>query len=142
MRHLKKGRTLNRTPSHRKAMFANMATSLLMHEKIQTTDAKAKEIRGYTERLITLGKKGDLASRRKAFETVRDQAVLAKLFNELGPRFANRPGGFTRVMKSGIRKGDNAPLSIVEILSAEVSKPAPVAEPVVVSEEKSEEAVA
>lgn len=116
MRHLKKGRTLNRNPSHRKAMLANMVTSLLRHERIQTTDAKAKEIRGYTERMITLAKKGDLASRRRAFRTVRDQAVLSKLFREIGPRYANRPGGFTRVMKSAIRAGDNAPLSIIELI--------------------------
>lgn len=116
MRHLKKGRKLNRNPSHRKAMLANMATSLLQHERIQTTDAKAKEIRGVAEKLITLAKKGDLAARRRAYRMVRDQAVLAKLFKDLAPRFQERKGGYTRVYKSGIRSGDNAPLSIVELV--------------------------
>lgn len=128
MRHLKKGRKLNRNPSHRKAMLANMAVSLLQHERIQTTDAKAKEIRGVTEKLITLAKKGDLAARRRAYRMVRDQAVLAKLFKDLAPRFAERKGGYTRIFKSGIRAGDNAPLSIVELVGEMPA--AVVAEPV------------
>jgi len=98
-------------------MFANMATSLFKHELIQTTDAKAKDLRGVAERLITLAKRGDLHARRQAFETIRDQEVLKKLFDDIGPRFATRPGGYTRVLKSKVRAGDNASLSIIELVS-------------------------
>jgi large subunit ribosomal protein L17 len=116
MRHRKAGRTLNRTPSHRKALFKNMATSLFKHERIQTTDAKAKAIRRVAERLITLAKKGDVSARRQAHETIRDNEVLSKLFDDIGPRFASRPGGYTRITKVGYRKGDNAPLSVIELV--------------------------
>ncbi len=116
MRHRKSGRKLNRTSAHRRAMFANMATSLFRYERIQTTDAKAKEIRRVAERLITLAKKGDLAARRRAYRTVRDQEVLKKLFDEIGPRYAERPGGYTRIVKVGRRRGDNAPLSLIELV--------------------------
>jgi large subunit ribosomal protein L17 len=117
MRHLKKGRKLNRTSSHRKAMFANMATSLFQHECIETTDAKAKDLRGVAERLITLAKRGDLHARRQAYRTIRDQDVLKKLFDDIAPRFKERAGGYTRVLKSGIRAGDNAPLSVIELVA-------------------------
>ena len=117
MRHLNKGRKLNRTSSHRKAMFANMATSLFEHERITTTDAKAKDLRGIAEGLIQLGKRGDLHARRQAYQTIRDQAVLKKLFDVIAPRYQDRAGGYTRVMKNGIRKGDCAPLSIIELVA-------------------------
>ena len=116
MRHLNKGRKLNRTSSHRKAMFANMATSLFQHERITTTDAKAKELRGVAEGLIQLGKRGDLHARRQAFQTIRDQVVLKKLFDQIAPRYQNREGGYTRIMKNGTRKGDAAPVSIIELV--------------------------
>ena len=116
MRHLKSGRKLNRTSSHRKAMLSNMATSLLQHERIQTTDAKAKEVRRVAERLITFAKKGGLHNRRLAFRTIRDEKVLAKLFEEIGPRYAERAGGYTRILKLGYRKGDNAPVSVIELV--------------------------
>lgn len=116
MRHLKKGRKLNRSPSHRKALFANLATSLFQHEIIETTDAKAKDLRGVADKLITLAKKGDLHSRRQAYKTVRDQEVLSKLFEELGPRFKERNGGYTRVIKSRVRTGDCASLSVIELM--------------------------
>ncbi len=117
MRHLNKGRKLNRTSSHRKAMFANMATSLFQYGRISTTDAKAKELRGVAEGLIQLGKRGDLHARRQAYQTVRDQAVLKKLFDEIAPKYQNRAGGYTRVMKHGVRKGDAAPMSIIELVA-------------------------
>ena len=116
MRHLKKGRKLGRTTSHRKALFANMATSLFQHEIIETTDAKAKDLRGVAEKLITLAKRGDLHARRQAYATVRDQGVLKKLFDVIGPRFKERNGGYTRVIKSRIRVGDCAPMSVIELL--------------------------
>jgi len=116
MRHGVAHRKLNRTQSHRKAMFANMATSLLSHEQIKTTLPKAKELRGVVDRLITLGKRGDLHSRRLAARQVRDETVLRKLFSELAPRYAKRPGGYTRVLKAGFRYGDAAPMAIIELV--------------------------
>lgn len=116
MRHQKSGRKLGRTSSHRKAMLANMATSLLQHERIKTTDAKAKEVRRVAEKLITIARKGGLANRRLAYRTIRDQAVLAKLFEDIGPRYVKRPGGYTRILKLGYRRGDNAPISIIELV--------------------------
>lgn len=116
MRHLNKGRKLNRTSSHRKAMFANMATSLFEHERISTTDAKAKELRGVAEGLVQLAKRGDLHARRQAYQTIRDQKVLKKLFDQIAPRYQNRQGGYTRIMKNGTRKGDAAPVSIIELV--------------------------
>ena len=116
MRHMKAGRKLGRTSSHRKALFRNMVTSLFEHERIQTTDAKAKEVRRIAEKLITLGKKGDLASRRRALAYIRDKDVVHKLFAEISPKFGARPGGYTRIMKLGNRRGDNAPVSILELV--------------------------
>lgn len=117
MRHLNKGRKLNRTSSHRKAMFSNMATSLFKHERIQTTDAKAKELQRVAESLIQLGKRGDLHARRQAYQSIREQDILKKLFEEIAPRFQTRQGGYTRVMKHGVRKGDAAPMSLIELIA-------------------------
>ncbi len=116
MRHLKSGRKLNRTSSHRKAMFKNMANSLFEHEIIKTTLPKAKELRRTAEPLITLAKNDTVANRRLAFARLRDKAMVAKLFTELGPRYANRPGGYLRVLKCGFRPGDSAPMAIVELV--------------------------
>lgn len=117
MRHLNKGRKLNRTPSHRKALFANMATSLFKHERIETTDAKAKELRGVAEKLIQLGKRGDLHARRQAYQTIRDRVILKKLFEDIAPRYQERQGGYTRVLKTRTRKGDAAPMALIELVS-------------------------
>jgi large subunit ribosomal protein L17 len=119
MRHLNSGRKLGRTSAHRTALFRNMATSLFRHERIETTDAKAKELRSFAEQLITLAKRGDLHARRQAYADIRDQEVLAKLFGDIGPRFKARNGGYTRIIKSRIRKGDNAPISIIELVGNE-----------------------
>ena len=116
MRHRKSGRKLNRSPSHRKAMRRNMVTSLLDEERIQTTDAKAKELRRVAERMITLGKRGDLHARRRALTVIRSKTIASKLFGELAERFKDRPGGYTRVIKLGQRAGDAAPVSIVELV--------------------------
>jgi large subunit ribosomal protein L17 len=116
MRHMKSGRKLNRTQSHRKALFANMATSLIKHEQIVTTLPKAKELRRVTDKLITLGKKGDLHSRRRAASQLRDERMTKKLFDELGPRYKDRPGGYTRVLKAGFRQGDCAPMAVIELV--------------------------
>ncbi len=118
MRHLKTGRKLNRSASHRHALLRNMATSLLRHDRITTTDAKAKELRRWADWLITLGKDGSLHARRQALAFVQDKAVVARLFNELGPRYQERHGGYTRVVKVGRRRGDAAPLSIIELMPA------------------------
>ena len=119
MRHRKSGVKLNRTSSHRKAMFRNMVTSLLKHERIQTTDAKAKELRRWVDHVITLAKKGDLHARRQALSIVREKAVVHKLFDEAPKRFAAVSGGYTRVVKIGRRPGDAAPVSLVELISPE-----------------------
>jgi len=116
MRHRKSGRKLNRTSAHRKAMMRNMVTSLLDHERIETTDAKAKELRGLADRMITLGKRGDLHARRQALSVIRSKEITAKLFDELAARFRDRPGGYTRVIKLGNRVGDAAPISIIELV--------------------------
>ncbi len=116
MRHGKSGRKLNRTASHRKAMFANMAASLIKHEQIVTTLPKAKELRRVAERLVTLGKKGGLARRRQAFATLRNDALVAKLFDELAERYKERSGGYTRVLKAGFRHGDMAPVAVIELV--------------------------
>lgn len=118
MKHRKSGRKLNRNASHRKAMFSNMATSLILHERIQTTTPKAKELRTIVEPLVTLARRGDLHARRQAARIVRDDAALAKLFSELADRFQDRPGGYTRVIKIANRRGDNAPISIIEFVDA------------------------
>ncbi|MDX0640305.1 50S ribosomal protein L17 [Sinorhizobium medicae] len=116
MRHGKAGRKLNRTASHRKAMFANMAASLIEHEQIVTTLPKAKEIRPIVEKLVTLGKRGDLHARRQAVSQIRDVAVVAKLFDAIASRYATRNGGYLRIMKAGFRQGDNAPLAVIEFV--------------------------
>lgn len=119
MRHNKTGRKLGRNSSHRKAMMRNMVTSLLDHEKITTTDARAKELRIVTEKMITLGKRGTLHARRQAHQVVMDKTVVAKLFERLAPRYAERSGGYTRIVKLGYRKGDNASLSQIELVEEE-----------------------
>ena len=116
MRHHKSGRKLNRTSSHRQAMFRNMAASLIRHEEIRTTLPKAKELRRVAEPLITMAKSSSLARRRLAFARLRDSAAVAKLFDELGPRFQDRPGGYTRILKCGFRSGDNAPMALVQLV--------------------------
>jgi large subunit ribosomal protein L17 len=119
MRHQKSGRKLNRTASHRWALMRNLITSLLRNEKIKTTDPKAKELRRWAERVITLGKQGSLHARRQVFTIVQDKAVVRKLFDSIAPRFKDRPGGYTRIVKIGIRRGDAAPVSIIELVGGE-----------------------
>ncbi|WP_372965580.1 50S ribosomal protein L17 [Marinobacter sp.] len=116
MRHRKSGRKFNRTSAHRKAMFRNMTASLVEHELIKTTLPKAKELRRVAEPLITLAKNDSVANRRLAFARLRSDAAVAKLFNELGPRYNERPGGYLRVLKCGFRAGDNAPMAFVELV--------------------------
>jgi large subunit ribosomal protein L17 len=116
MNHRKTGRKLGRTSAHRKALFRNMVTSLLEHEQIRTTDAKAKELRGVAERMITLGKKGTLHARRQALRTIRSKDVTSKVFDELADRYRDRSGGYTRVIKLGQRPGDAAPMAIIELV--------------------------
>ena len=116
MRHLKSGRKLNRNSSHRKAMFRNMANSLFEHEIIKTTVPKAKELRRVAEPLITMAKDDSVAHRRLAFDRLRDKASVGKLFNELGPRYVERPGGYLRILKCGYRTGDKAPMAYVELV--------------------------
>jgi len=116
MRHLKSGRKLNRNSSHRKAMFRNMANSLFEHEIIKTTLPKAKELRRVAEPLITLAKSDSVAHRRQAFDRLRDKRSVGKLFEELGPRYIERPGGYLRIMKCGYRPGDKAPMAYVELV--------------------------
>lgn len=116
MRHRKSGRKLNRTSSHRSAMFRNMTASLVEHEMINTTLAKAKELRRVAEPMITLAKEDSVANRRLAFNRLRNKAVVGKLFSDLGPRFKDRPGGYIRILKCGHRHGDNAPMAYVQLL--------------------------
>ncbi len=116
MRHMKSGRKLNRNSSHRKAMFRNMASSLFEHEMIKTTVPKAKELRRVAEPLITLAKEDSVAHRRLAFDRLRNRGVVTKLFNELGPRYVDRPGGYLRILKCGYRAGDQAPMAYVELV--------------------------
>lgn len=116
MRHASGHRKLNRTAEHRKAMFANMACSLFEHEQIKTTLPKAKELKAYAEKLITLAKRGDLHARRQALATLKQEPVVKKLFDTLGGRYATRPGGYTRVLKAGFRYGDMAPMAIIELV--------------------------
>ena len=116
MRHRNSGRKLNRNSSHRKAMFKNMAVSLMEHEIIRTTLPKAKELRGVVEPLITLGKKDSVANRRLAYSRLGDRQAVTKLFTDLGPRSASRPGGYIRILKCGLREGDKAPMAIVELV--------------------------
>lgn len=116
MRHRKSGRQLNRNSSHRKAMFSNMAASLMRHELIKTTLPKAKELRRVAEPLITLAKNDSVANRRLAYSRLRDREMVSKLFNELGPRYSERPGGYLRILKCGFRSGDKAPMAYVELV--------------------------
>ena len=125
MRHRHGLRKLNRTSSHRLAMLRNMTVSLLKHEVIQTTLPKAKELRRVVEPMITLGKQATLANRRLAFNRLRDRGIVAKLFSELGPRYAKRNGGYLRILKYGFRKGDNAPMALVELLDRPEPKQGP-----------------
>jgi large subunit ribosomal protein L17 len=122
MRHRNSGRKLNRNSSHRKAMFKNMATSLFEHEIIRTTLPKAKELRGVVEPLITLGKKDSVANRRLAFARLGDREAVTKLFNVIGPRSASRPGGYVRILKTGFRQGDKAPMAIVELVDRDIQE--------------------
>ncbi len=122
MRHKKRGRGLGRNASHRRAMLRNMVTALFRHDQIETTDAKAKELRPVAEKMIRLAKKGDLHARRQALAYIRDKSVTYRLFEELTDRYRNRQGGYIRILKRGIRKGDGAPTSIIQLLSADEGK--------------------
>lgn len=121
MRHRNSGRKLNRTPEHRKALFANMAAALIKHEQIVTTLPKAKDLRRVTERLITLAKRGDLHARRVVASRLRDDKMVAKLFETIGPRYKDRNGGYTRVLKAGFRYGDSAPVAVIELVDRDES---------------------
>ena len=121
MRHGMSGRKLNRTSSHRKAMFSNMSAALIKHEQIKTTLPKAKDLRPIVEKLITLGKKGGLHNRRLAYAQLRDDVVVAKLFGPIAERYNQRPGGYTRVLKAGFRYGDAAPLAFIELVDRDVA---------------------
>ena len=116
MRHLKSKRKLNKTSSHRKAMLSNMAVALIKHEQIQTTLPKAKELSPFVDKLITLGKKGDLASRKKAYSILPEKKWTSKIFDELSERYKERDGGYTRVLKAGFRYGDSAPMAVIELV--------------------------
>ncbi len=120
MRHGFRGRRFNRSSEHRKAMFANMSAALIKHEQIVTTLPKAKDLRPVVEKLITLGKRGDLHARRLAMSQIRDAAMVRKLFDVLGPRYRERQGGYTRVLKAGFRYGDNAPMAVIEFVDRDV----------------------
>jgi len=128
MRHRHSGRQLNRNSTHRKAMFKNMSVSLFDHELIRTTVAKAKELRRVSEKLITLAKVDSVANRRLAFARLRDRDAVTKLFNEIGPRYVNRPGGYTRILKCGFRTGDKAPMAYVELVDRPIEAPVETAE--------------
>lgn len=121
MRHRNSGRKLGRTSSHRNAMFANMAASLIEHEQIVTTLPKAKELRPIVEKLVTLAKRGDLHARRQAISAIRNPAMVRKLFETIGPRYGERAGGYTRVLKAGFRHGDSAPVAVIEFVERDVS---------------------
>ena len=122
MRHRKTGRKLNRNSSHRIALMRTLAISIILHESIKTTLAKAKEIRGFLEPLVTLAKENNVANQRKVYAKLRDKAAVAKLFNKIGPRFAERPGGYLRVIKRGYRSGDKSPIAQVEFLKEEIEE--------------------
>jgi len=138
MRHGNAHRKLNRKPEHRRAMFANMAAALIKHEQIMTTLPKAKDLRPIVEKLVTLGKRGDLHARRRAIAEIRDVAMVKKLFEVLGPRYKERNGGYTRVMKAGYRYGDNAPAAVIEFVDRDVDAKGKDSGPV--QEKKAEEA--
>jgi large subunit ribosomal protein L17 len=142
MRHGKVHRKLNKKPQHRRAMFANMCASLIKHEQIMTTLPKAKELRPVVEKLITLGKKGDLAARRQAISEIRDVAQVKKLFEVLAPRYKERHGGYTRIMKAGFRYGDNAPRAVIEFVDRDVDAKGQDSGPVQARAEEAEPATA
>ena len=135
MRHGKSGRKLNRTASHRKAMFANMAAALIKHEQIVTTLPKAKEMRPIIEKLITLGKRGDLHARRQAISQIQDTEQVKKLFDVLGERYKERTGGYARVMKAGFRYGDSAPMAVLELVDRDESEKGKDSGPVIINED-------
>mgnify|MGYP001227070881 CR=1 FL=1 len=149
MRHNKTGRRLGRNTPHRNAMMRNMVTSLIQHERITTTDTRAKELRKIADKMITLGKRGDLHARRQALQVIQDKQVVAKLFERVAPRYADRPGGYTRIIKVANRPGDNAPMAVIELVEEEfTSKPKkakptkaeePVKEAAAVEEDAAEE---
>lgn len=138
MRHGIKGRKLNRTKAHRRALFANLAANLIKHEQIKTTLPKAKDLRPVVEKLITLGKKGDLAARRQAYAFLYDDVIASKLFDVLGKRYAGRSGGYLRIIKAGFRFGDNAPMAIIEFVDRDVSEKGKDSGPVLVDDQDSE----
>ena len=142
MRHRKGPRKLNRTSSHRKAMFANMSAALIKHEQIVTTLPKAKELRSIVDKLITLGKRGDLHARRQALSTIKDRVLVEKIFSTLAERYADRPGGYTRVLKAGFRHGDNAPMAIIELVDRDEDAKGQDSGPVQVDDEELEEVAA
>ena len=140
MRHGNSGRKLSRTASHRKAMFANMSAALIKHEQIVTTLPKAKDLRPIVEKLITLGKRGDLHARRQAISQIRDEAQVAKLFSVLGPRYKERQGGYIRILKAGFRYGDNAPMAVIEFVDRDVDAKGQDSGPVQVRDDETEAA--
>lgn len=139
MRHGKAGRKLNRTASHRKAMLANMAVALIKHEQIVTTLPKAKELRPYVEKLVTLGKRGDLHARRQAYSALPDKVWASKLFEVLGPRYQERQGGYIRVLKAGFRHGDSAPMAVIEFVDRDESAKGQDSGPVLSGDEGDED---
>jgi large subunit ribosomal protein L17 len=122
MRHLNQGRKLGRTTAHRKALLRNLATALLEHERIITTEPKAKELRRVADKLVTLGKRGNLHARRQALQVVHSNAVVQKLFNEIAPRFAGRQGGYTRILRLGYRSGDAAAMAVIELVDSQIEE--------------------
>jgi large subunit ribosomal protein L17 len=142
MRHGNSGRKLNRTASHRKAMFANMSAALIKHEQIVTTLPKAKDLRPIVEKLITLGKRGDLHARRQAISQIRDEGQVQKLFAVLGPRYQDRQGGYIRILKAGFRYGDNAPLAVIEFVDRDVNAKGQDSGPVQVRDDEDESVAA
>ena len=139
MRHRNQGRKLGKKAQHRTAMFANMAAALIKHEQIKTTLPKAKELRPVVEKLVTLSRKNDLASRRLALSRIRDEVQVRKLFDVIGPRYAKRPGGYTRVLKAGFRHGDNAAMAFIEFVDRDVDAKGQDSGPVEVREDDGEE---
>ena len=142
MRHRKAGRKLNRTHTHRSALLSSLASALIKHEQIATTLPKAKELRRVADRLISLAKRGDLHARRQAFARLRDDAMVAKLFETLGPRYADRPGGYTRVLKAGYRYGDSAPMAVIELVDRDEDAKGLDSGPTQEREEETEQAAA
>ena len=136
MRHGFRGRRFNRTAEHRQAMFANLAQALIKHEQITTTLPKAKDLRPVVEKLVTLGKRGDLHARRQAIAQIKDVALVGKLFSVLGPRYKERNGGYLRIMKAGFRVGDNAPLAVIEFVDRDVDAKGQDSGPVQVADEQ------